>query len=61
MEAKLVDILCEIKAETKLAYLLTGIGRHPTGVWVPKQHCEWDKKSSTMTMPEWLAEQKELL
>jgi len=30
-------------------------------VWLPKSQCEWDKDSRTMTMPEWLAIDKELV
>lgn len=29
-------------------------------VWLPKSQCEWDEESKTMTMPEWLAIEKEL-
>jgi hypothetical protein len=30
-------------------------------VWLPKSQCEWDSDTSTMTMPEWLAKEKELI
>ena len=30
-------------------------------VWLPKSQCEWDEHTSTMTMPVWLAQEKELI
>lgn len=30
-------------------------------VWLPKSQCEWDSIENTMTMPEWLAKEKELI
>ena len=55
---KLVDITGEISAETDLAY------RFFDGkifVWLPKSQCQWDIEDKIMTMPEWLAIEKELI
>ncbi len=30
-------------------------------VWLPKSQCEWDTETNTMTIPYWLAEEKELI
>jgi hypothetical protein len=30
-------------------------------VWLPKSLCEWDEEGKEMTMPEWLAKEKELI
>ena len=27
-------------------------------VWLPKSLCEWDEDEKTMSMPEWLAQEK---
>jgi hypothetical protein len=55
---KLVDITGEIQGETELAYrFYDGIRI----VWIPKSQCEWDQDSKTMTMPEWVALDKELI
>lgn len=54
----LVDISGEIQGETELAYrFFDGIRI----VWIPKSQCEYDIDSKTMTMPEWLATEKELI
>ncbi len=58
MKSDLVDIAGEIKAETERAY------RFYDGnitVWLPKSLCEWDDNDHTMTMPMWIAEEKELI
>ncbi len=58
MKSDLVDIAGEIKAETERA------SRFYDGsitVWLPKSLCQWDESDCTMTMPMWLAEEKELI
>lgn len=62
---QLVDIAGELVPpyETEKAYRFYD-GR--VAVWLPKSQVEWDasdtnKYSGTMTMPEWLAEEKELI
>ena len=57
---ELVDIAGELVApfETDKAYrFFDGVRT----VWLPKSQCEWDANDKTMTMPSWLAEDKELI
>lgn len=54
----LVDITGEIVGETEKAYRFSD-GENV--VWLPKSQCEWDERESVMTMPEWLAIDKELV
>ena len=54
----LVDIDAELLRETAAAYQ---IGYGDVIVWVPKSLVEYDERSSTFTMPEWLAIDKELI
>ena len=53
----LTDIAGAIKVETDRAYLFHDGTKE---VWLPKSQCEWDQDSKTMTMPEWLAQDKGL-
>lgn len=54
----LVDISGELRAETEKAYrFYDGIRL----VWLPKSQCQWDEDDKTMTMPNWLAKEKELI
>ena len=55
---ELCDIACEIQGETPLAYRFFD-GK--ITVWLPKSQCEWDPDEKVMTMPEWLAKEKELI
>lgn len=55
---ELADISGSIRHETEKAYLFDDGTRV---VWVPKSHCEWDPDSGVMTLPEWLAIEKELV
>ncbi len=52
----LIDITGDVKGETEKAYRFYD-GK--TTVWLPKSQVEWD--GETMTMPEWLALDKELI
>lgn len=56
--SELTDISGEIRHETERAYLFFDGSKQ---VWVPKSQCEWDPDSKTMTMPVWLATEKELI
>lgn len=56
MSRDLVDIAGEVKGETDLAYRFYDGSKT---VWLPKSQVEWDGK--TMTMPEWLALDKEII
>jgi hypothetical protein len=58
MANKLVDLKGYIKAETEKAYLFSN---DETSVWLPKSQCQWDDTDNEMTMPEWLAKDKELI
>lgn len=61
MKSNLVDIACEIKVETKAAYLIDdGIKE----AWLPKSQVELDfqhGKATVVTVPEWLAKEKGLI
>ena len=57
MKEKLVDITAVLRHETDAAYLIDdGV----TKVWVPKSQVEMND-DGTFTMPEWLAQEKELI
>jgi RNase P/RNase MRP subunit p29 len=58
MKSDLVDISGEVRGETEKAFRFTDGSMI---VWLPKSQCEWDVNSRTMTMPEWLAIEKELV
>lgn len=56
IKKELVDIPGEVHGETEKAYRFHDGDRH---VWLPKSQVEWD--GETMTMPMWLATEKELV
>jgi hypothetical protein len=58
MPSGLIDVAGELVGETDKAYRFFDGTRT---VWLPKSQCEWDSDTSTMTMPEWLAKEKELI
>ena len=61
MKSDLVDVACVLKHETKAAWLINDGDRD---VWLPKSQCEvevMDDKSCIVTLPEWLALEKELI
>jgi hypothetical protein len=42
--------------------MLTGeVSTREKQVWLPKSQCEWNQDDKVMTMPEWLAMDKELI
>jgi hypothetical protein len=55
---ELVDVAGEVRGETDLAYRFFDGERT---VWLPKSQCEWDADAKVMTMPEWVAVEKELV
>ncbi len=59
-KSDLIDISCKLIAETDRAFLVSDDGGK-TKHWVPKSQCEYDEDSNTLTMPEWLAKDKELI
>lgn len=58
---ELVDIPCILRHQTDKAYLVD-IGEL-VPVWLPKSMCEYHKegKNEIITVPEWLAIEKELI
>jgi hypothetical protein len=55
----LADITAVLKRETEKAFLLKSIDTGKEG-WVPKSQVE-NNGDGTFTMPQWLAEDKELV
>ncbi len=58
MKSDLIDIACKIKAETDKAILIDDGTKE---VWLPKSQIELNREDSIVTMPEWLAMEKELI
>ncbi len=60
MKGHLVDIDGELVPpyQTDLAWRFSD---GTTTVWLPKSQVEWDEDEKIMTMPEWLAQEKELI
>jgi hypothetical protein len=58
VKSNLTDISGELRGETERAFRFYD-GK--TTVWLPKSQCEWDDLEKIMTMPEWLAKEKELI
>jgi hypothetical protein len=56
-DPKLIDIACEVRGETAAAYRLYD-GK--TTAWVPKSQVE-KNDDGTVTMPEWLAKEREFI
>ena len=55
----LIDIAGELWGQgTDLAYRFNDGVRT---VWLPKSQCEWDADDKVMTMPAWLAKEKDLI
>lgn len=55
---QLIDLAGSIEAETERTYRFFDGTKF---VWLPKSQCEWDEGEQMMTMPEWLAIEKELI
>jgi hypothetical protein len=56
--------LCDIAGELVSPFETEKAYRFYDGkvtVWLPKSQCEWDDLEKVMTMPEWLAKDKELI
>ena len=56
-DPKLVDLEFVLLFETEKAYHISVDGKE---AWVPKSQCE-DNGDGTITMPEWIAKDKELV
>jgi hypothetical protein len=54
---ELIDIACTVLHETDKAYLIDDGARK---VWLPKSQCE-KNEDGTVTLPMWLAKEKELI
>lgn len=62
VQAKLVDLEVELRHETDNAILISDDGKR--GIWLPKSQVEFepvDGKTGIVTLPEWLAIEKELV
>jgi hypothetical protein len=58
VESKLIEIAATIIGETATAVLLfDGVRK----AWLPKSLVEYDAQAKVATMPEWLAQSKELI
>jgi hypothetical protein len=57
---KLLDFKGDIVGETEKAWLFDH-DKAPDAVWVPKSQCQWDDATSTMTIPQWIAKEKDLV
>ena len=57
MKSNLIDIACILKHETPKAYLVDVGNDKP--IWLPKSQVEYE--DGIITMPEWLALEKELI
>ena len=62
-KSNLVDLTVVLKRETEKAWLLDHGGKAPA--WVPKSQAELepnqDGKTHTLTVEQWLAEEKEMV
>ena len=62
MKSNLIDVACTFKHETKAAWLVNDGDRD---IWLPKSQCEvdiaGDNTTCIVTLPEWLAIEKELI
>lgn len=61
MSERLTDVVCILKHETKAAWL---VNNGDKDVWLPKSQCEIElgkNMSCVVTLPEWLAQEKELI
>lgn len=65
MGPNIVEILCFLHGETDAAFYVSDTGERQTAVWVPKSQVEaFEHKSGSkveLSLPEWLAIEKELV
>lgn len=60
----LTDLTLQLHVETAKAILVSDDGDPDNAVWLPKSQIEFEKKKGNLvevTMPQWLAEEKELV
>jgi hypothetical protein len=62
LDFELIDIKCEVHAETDKALLVSDDGDGDNARWLPKSQIEWARNNktgmTTVTMPYWLAERE---
>ena len=58
MKSDLIDLAGEVQGETEKAYRFHDGSKT---VWLPKSQCQWDIDDRVITMPEWLAREKEII
>lgn len=58
-DLNLVDCAVQLHAETEKAWLVSDTGERADAVWVPKSQAELE--DGVLTLPEWLAKEKELI
>lgn len=61
---KLCDLELHLHAETEKAILVSTEGDAVDAQWIPKSQCEFEKKKKNLvevTMPEWLAIDRDLV
>lgn len=66
MRSDLIDIEMMIHAETEKAVRVSDDGDRENAVWLAKKHVEFERdieigRRQTLTMPQWLAEEKGLV
>lgn len=59
-DSKIIEVDGAVTRETAAAYYFTS-NMTGNGAWVPKSKCEWDMLTEVMQIPEWMAQQKELI
>lgn len=64
MSKELVDLSMILHAETEKAVLVSETGDKDDAIWLPKSQCEIEFLNGNMveiTLPSWLAKDKELI
>lgn len=56
--SRLVDVAGQVKHRTKAGVLFYD---GSVEVWLPRSLVEWHEEDGVMVMPEWLAQEKELI
>ena len=59
----LIDVTIQIHHETEKAWLVSVDGSRDSAVWIPKSQAELmtERRTHTLTLPEWLATEKGLI
>lgn len=59
MKSDLIDCAVHLHTETEKAWLVSDTGVRADAVWVPKSQAELE--DGVLTLPEWLAKEKDLI